>query len=81
LPLGLLLFAATGLAVFHPDEERDPPVARAALHPTPDVVVIRPPSLAGLTGQAVILLYRSVRWAWRWVTGAGPQSGGLDEKA
>jgi hypothetical protein len=57
IPVGLMLFAA-GLAVFHPEEERDPRIQTAAVRQPVEVVLAPPRSLVGLIGHAFVLLFR-----------------------
>jgi hypothetical protein len=81
VPIGLMLFAAAGLAVFHGEEERDRRSMSVAM--SRPVSAVPPPSLVGLKGSALILLYRGVagsvrglgrlgRWTWRKMRKAPP---------
>jgi hypothetical protein len=75
VPIGLFLFAAAGLAVFHPDEERERRTGTVAVRQGV-VGTVPPESLAGLTVSAVGLLWRAIAalarglrhvslWGWR----------------
>jgi hypothetical protein len=58
VPVGLFLFAAAGLAVFHPDEERDGRSRALAVGGTGASVPRE--SLAGLTVGSVLLFWRAL---------------------
>jgi len=87
VPVGLMLFAAASLAVFHPEEERDRRVAAAALKQPVEVLLVPPRSLVGLVGHGIFLAYRgtkagargigrSARWARRRIGRPGPGATG-----